>query len=114
MSQDDDCPITERVPVSPRTGWRKIQATDVERGTVVRLKNLVGCYNIATIIGVHNQEGWKHVSVARPMARACEHYNDKQPTLYCEVFDIGMDSLLGDSSDVEVYQERNSVHRMTA
>lgn len=108
----DECPITERVPVSPRTGWRKIQLADVSRGTVVRLKGLHGCYNTATIIAVVEQEHYSHVLLARPMAIASKDYNNKQPTLHCEVFEMGIGRMLQDDSDVEVFQQRETVHTM--
>jgi hypothetical protein len=94
--------------------WRKIQAEDVKRGTVIRMTKMQadGAYHMATIIGIFENEPYPHVKVARPYAYAHEHFNAKDPLMGSEVFAIGIGRLLGPDSDVEVFQGRDAVRSM--
>ena len=109
---EDPIPATQK---SPQYGWRKIEDDDIQRGTVIRLKNMMrdGGYCMATIIGVHDSNLMEdYITVARPYVYAHEAFNTNQPLLGAEVFEITLRRMLSADSDVEVFQERKDVHRM--
>ena len=96
-------------------GWRKIIKDDIKRGTVIRLTAMESVYNVCTIIAVNEyKDDSSYVVVARPMAIAEGLFNSKNPMLQAEVFEMTIDRMLSDTSDVEVYQGRdNFVRRMS-
>ena len=97
-------------------GWRKIVKEDIQRGTIIRLGNLMrdGSYCMATIIGINkiNDEKYPCVMIARPYAYAHKDFDCKHPMLSAEVFEISIESLLSPSSDVEVFEGRDSVRSL--
>lgn len=96
--------------------WRKIQREDIERGVIIRLKKLEddGAYSVATIVATAlDGPLYKHIKVSRPMALAHEHFDSNTGLLQQEVFTIGLTNLLAADSDVEVFQGRDGLRRMT-
>lgn len=94
--------------------WRKIERDDIKRGTVLRMTKMEadGSYHMATIIGIHENEAYPHVKVARPYVYAHEAFNAKDPLMGAEVFAIGIERMLGPDSDVEVFQGRDAIRSM--
>ena len=100
--------------------WRKIQKDDIKRGTIVRMSRLEddGSYNMATIIAEHYikdglpDSGIKSVVVGRPMCWAHEHFNSRSGMVSVETFEITVDGLLSDGSDVQVFQGRDEVRNL--
>jgi hypothetical protein len=98
-------------------GWRKIQKEDIRRGVVIRMNILMsdGAYSMATIIALHYNKGHlpdsgiSSVSVVRPMCWAHEHFDSRVGLLSGESFNMSVDSLLSPTSDVEVFQGRDSI-----
>lgn len=102
--------------------WRKLVATDIKRGTILRMTSMLndGAYATATIISVPEGEPrdeyarkYPSITIARPYAYAHEHVNDNQPLMGCEVFTIEVSRLLGDGVDYEVFQGRDGIRSMT-
>ena len=97
-------------------GWRKIQREDIERGVIIRLKKMEedGAYALATIIATAlDGPLYKHIKVSRPMALAHEHFDSNTGLLQQEVFTIGLTNLLAVDSDVEVFQGRDGLRKMS-
>lgn len=95
--------------------WRKIQADDIKRGTIIRMASMMndGGYCMATIISVNEEDPrYRHVKVARPYVYAHENFNAKDPLMGAEVFAIGHDRLLAPSGDYEVFQGRDGIRSM--
>ena len=96
--------------------WRKIQLSDIKRGTVIRMNKMAndGAYHMATIIAVHYEDPrYPHVKVARPYVYAHEEFNSKDPLMGAEVFAIGIERVLAPDSDVEVFQGQGNIRSMT-
>ena len=97
--------------------WRKIQKEDIVRGALIRMTSLMndGAYCMATIISIRNidDETYPHIQVARPYLYAHKDFNSNGGLMGQEVFDIGMDKLLGQYSDTEVFQGRDNIRNMT-
>lgn len=78
--------------------WVTCKEHHITNGRIVRLTNMEGAYNLATIIAVNDDE----VSLARPMAYA-NNYNNKYPYLYCEVFSISKKRMCSQDTDIIVF-----------
>lgn len=78
--------------------WVTCKEHHITNGRIVRLTNMEGAYNLATIIAVNDDE----VSLARPMAYASD-YNNRQPYLYCEVFSISKKRMCSQDTDIIVF-----------
>jgi hypothetical protein len=93
--------------------WRKIRKEDIKNGAVIRMTRICedGAYGTATITSTRNMEDktYPHVYVSRPMAYAQSCFDSKQPLLYAEVMEYGIDRLLGEGSDVEVFEGRDGI-----
>lgn len=97
--------------------WRKIQKEDIKRGTLIRMTKLAddGSYNMATIIAEHYVQdglpdsGIKGVVVGRPMCWAHEHFNSRNGMVSCETFEMTVEGMLAEGSDVEVFQGRDGI-----
>jgi hypothetical protein len=102
-------------------GWRKAKPEDIKRGTLIRIGNVMsdGAYGCATIIATMISQSCSSpklegtVKVARPVAYADGHVDINQPMLYAEVFEISVDRILHQDSDIEVFQGRDGVRSMT-
>ena len=96
--------------------WRNMKREDIKRGTIIRLGSIEndGGYCMATIISEHSAHDGSasYFVVARPYAYAANGYNSKQPLMGCEVFDISVSSVLSPTSDVQVFQGRDSIRSM--
>lgn len=100
--------------------WRKIKREDLVRGTVIRLNRLMedGAYCMATIIKSYNSpvdvdDSEKRVLVARPYAYAHEHFDARSPLLGSEVLEYTFERILNESSEVEVFQGKDEIRKMT-
>ena len=89
-------------------GWRKITKEDVKRGVLIRMKSIIddGGFGLALIISESKNDSlgydWHHITIARPMCYANEHYGSRQPMLSAEVFEVGVNML--DASEMEVFE----------
>ena len=90
--------------------WRKITKADIKHGTVIRITAMSDtAYNGATIIAVRCND----VRLARPMAYAHElHYDARSPLLYCEVFEMTVERMCKEDTDIEVWESPKGVLTM--
>jgi len=103
--------------------WRKIKKDDIKRGTVIRITGMSDtAYNGATIIAVsdnytHNgarTSPHEDVRIARPMAYAHDHFDSRSPMLSCEVFEMTVERMCKENTDIEVWECGNgAVDTMT-
>ena len=102
-------------------GWRKITKDDLQRGAIIRLNGIMGDggYSMATIISTQGltphgakERGLPYIKVARPYAYAHQDFDSNSPLLGSEVFEIFLESILGDRSDVEVFEGRDGIRTM--
>lgn len=83
-------------------GWRKFRnREEIRRGVVIRI-GLIEDWGTAVII--HDDRG-DDVTVSRPMAYAHEHFNSKTGMLTHEVFDVSINSMLKETTDIMVYED---------
>ena len=80
--------------------WRKIEEKDVITGAMVRLSGITDGFNIATIVGVFENEVW----IARPYVYAHEGFDDKSGLMGVENFAMTRKRIVEPGTDVQVYQ----------
>ena len=104
--------------------WRQIKKEDIKLGALILMPKMVadGSYGICTIISIHDRPEygienpknfWAFVKVARPMAYAHQFINENQPLLTVEVFEIGINHLLQEGDDFQVFQGRDEIRSLT-
>jgi len=80
--------------------WRTIEEKDVINGAMIRLSKMYDGFNIATIVGVFENEVW----IARPYVYAHEGFNDKSGLIGVENFSMTRKRIVEPGTDVEVFQ----------